>query len=272
MRYLVLVVAAMLVAGCGSSTRSTTRSPARTTTTAAAVPGDPEAESSPEWSYAGATGPARWGALDRAFRACATGRRQSPINLAHAARAKLPALRLAYGQSTLELESNGHSVEAASGPGNRLTVGGVHYSLVQFHYHAPSEHRIDGRSFPLELHLVNKSPDGQALVLGALVRAGHANPAFARLIAALPTHEGQHRTLTGFDPLSLLPGRGRAARYAYTGSLTTPPCTEGVRWNVFATPVELSPAQIRRFTSIYDHHNRPLQPRNGRPLVVGTGG
>lgn len=244
-----------------------------TTATAAHVStADPEAESSTKWSYMGADGPAHWGSLDPVYRACTTGRRQSPINLAHATRGTLPPLRFSYVKSTFELHNNGHSVEADAGPGNMISVSGVAYRLVQFHYHAPSEHRIDGHSFALELHLVNESISGQLLVLGVLIRPGRANARFNRLIAALPTHDGQHSHLTGFNPLSLLPDNGHGPRYAYSGSLTTPPCKEGVRWNVLATPVELSPAQIWRFTVIYDHNSRPLQPRNGRTVVLSTGG
>ena len=152
-----------------------------------------------------------------------------------------------------------------------MSLANVAYTLLQFHYHAPSEHRIDGRSFPLELHLVTRSASGELLVLGVLGRRGRSNPAFARLVAALPKRQGQHAKLTRFDPLSLLPAGGRGPRYAYSGSLTTPPCTEGVRWNVFAAPVALSAAQIRALTSIYSHTNRPIQPRNGRALVLGGG-
>jgi carbonic anhydrase len=266
-----LVGSAAFVTVYGSNGQSRAATAAHMTSIAPRLTADPEAESSPKWSYTGANGPTHWGSLDPAYRACATGRRQSPINLAHAMRGTLPPLRFSYGQSTFELHNNGHSVEADAGPGNTVSVSGVAYRLVQFHYHAPSEHRIDGRSFVLELHLVNESTSGQLLVLGVLIRPGRANPAFDRLIAALPTHDGQHSKLTGLNPLSLVPNRGRGARYAYSGSLTTPPCTEGVRWNVFATPLELSRAQIRRFTVIYDHHNRPLQPRNGRPVVLGAG-
>jgi carbonic anhydrase len=265
-----LSVSAALAAG-GWYGQSTTATAAHVST-AAAVTADPEAESSTKWSYTGADGPAHWGSLDPTYRACATGRRQSPINLAHATRGTLPPLRFSYVKSTFELHNNGHTVEADAGPGNTMSVSGVAYRLVQFHYHAPSEHRIDGHSFKLELHLVNESTSGQLLVLGVLIQPGRASPGFDRLIAALPAHKGQHSSLTGFNPLSLLPDSGHGSRYAYSGSLTTPPCKEPVRWNVFATPVALSPAQIGRFTAIYDHNSRPLQPRNGRAVVLDTGG
>jgi carbonic anhydrase len=236
---------------------------------AAGATAEPEADSSTKWSYTGAKGPAHWGSLDPKYHVCSTGRRQSPINLVRPARGRLPRLRFSYRNSSFALDNNGHSVEAEAGSGNVVTVSGVAYQLSQFHFHAPSEHWVGGRSFALELHLVNESSSGLLLVLGVLIRPGRANPAFNRLIAALPASPGQRRRLTGLNPLSLLPENGQGARYTYSGSLTTPPCTEGVGWNVFATPVELSPAQIRRFTAIYDHNNRPLQPSNGRAVRLG---
>ena len=232
---------------------------------------EPEAESSPNWSYSGANGPAHWGSIDPAYSACSTGAEQSPIDLTRAARRALPGLQLSLKSATFQLHNNGHSVEARAAASGGVNLGGVAYTLLQFHYHAPSEHRVDGRSFPLELHLVTRSASGQLLVLGVLIKRGRSNPAFARLLAALPKRQGEHAKLTRFDALSLLPAGGRGLRYAYGGSLTTPPCTEGVRWNVFAAPVALSAAQIRALTSIYSHTNRPIQPRNGRALVLGGG-
>jgi carbonic anhydrase len=264
-----LSMPAALVAGCGSDAHSTAANAAHVSPVDA-VSAHSEAGGA-KWSYSGANGPAYWGSLDPAYRACATGRSQSPINLTHARRGKLAPLRFSFRKSTFELHNNGHSVQADAVPGNTVRQSGVVYQLTQFHYHAPSEHQVNGRSFALELHLVNESASGQSLVLGVLIRPGRANPALARLIAALPAHVGRHAKLTGFNPLSLLPDRGRGPRYAYAGSLTTPPCTEGLRWNVFAKPVELSRAQIRRFTAIYDHTDRPLQARNGRVVVLGGG-
>jgi carbonic anhydrase len=265
----VLSLPATLVAGvCGEGSRITATGQVRN---AAAAIAEPEADSATKWSYTGANGPAQWGSLDPTYRVCSTGRRQSPINLVRPARGRIPRLRFSYRSSTFALNNNGHSVEAEVRSGNIVSVSGVAYRLSQLHFHAPSEHRVDGRSFALELHLVNESSSGRLLVLGVLIRPGRANPAFGRLIAALPASPGQRRGLTGLNPLSLLPEKGQGARYTYSGSLTTPPCTEGVGWNVLATPVELSPAQIRRFTAIYDHNNRPLQPTNGRAVRLGRG-
>jgi carbonic anhydrase len=260
-------VPAALIAGvCGGGLQITTAAHVRN---AALATPEPEANSSTKWSYTGANGPAHWGSLDPTYRVCSTGRRQSPINLVRPAPGRLPRLRFFYRNSSFALDNNGHSVEAEAGSGNIVTESSVAYRLSQFHFHAPSEHRVDSRSFALELHLVNESSSGRLLVLGVLVRPGRANRAFNRLIATLPASPGQRSTLTGLNPLSLLPEKGQGPRYTYSGSLTTPPCTEGVNWNVFATPVQLSAAQIRRLTAIYNHNNRPLQPSNGRAVRFG---
>jgi carbonic anhydrase len=264
-----LSLPAALIAGVRSEGSQIT-SPARVRNAAAAT-AEPEAHSSTKWGYTGAYGPAHWGSLDPTYRVCSAGQRQSPINLVRPARGTLPRLRFSYRNSSFAVDNDGHSLGAEAGSGNIVTVSGVAYQLSQFHFHAPSEHRVGGHSFALELHLVNKSSSGRLLVVAVLIRPGRANRAFDRLIAALPASPGQRRRLTGLNALSLLPEKGQGARYIYSGSLTTPPCTEGVSWNVFATPVELSPAQIRRFTAIYDHNNRPLQPSNGRPVRLGRG-
>jgi carbonic anhydrase len=267
--FVALSLSAALVAGASAGGSQITA--AAHVRNAAAGTAEPEADSSTKWSYTGADSPAHWGSLDPTYHVCSTGRRQSPINLVRSARGRLPRLRFSYRNSIFALHNNGHAVEAEAGSGNIVTASGVAYRLSQLHFHAPSEHRVGGRSFALELHLVHESSSGRLLVLGVLIRRGRANPAFARLIAALPAGPGQRRRLTGLNALSLLPEKGQGARYTYSGSLTTPPCTEGVGWNVFATPVELSPAQIRRFTAIYDHNNRPLQRSNGRAVRLGRG-
>lgn len=228
-------------------------------------------ESAPAWSYEGANGPPAWAALDPAYRACASGREQSPIDLSEATRGTIAQLHFAYEQGRFELRDTGRTVEATASRGSDVGVAGTLFRLEQFHYHAPSEHRIGTRGFALELHLVNRTAEGQLLVIGVLVEPGAPNPALDPLVEALPRTAGARTTLAGFDPMALLPERGRGPRYAYRGSLTTPPCTEGVLWNVLATPLQLSDAQITRFTALHRATNRPLQPRNGRALLLDDG-
>lgn len=182
-----------------------------------------------------------------------------------------PAPEVSYGSAPLELENNGHSVEAAVEPGNTVSLDGQEYGLTQFHVHAPSEHTLGGESLPLELHFVNQTEDGSAAALGVLVREGETNPAYDALVEALPAVEGETAEVGAIDLLDLLPeDPAGTERWSYEGSLTTPPCTEGVAWAVSAEPIEMSADQIAAFTDIYDGTNRPLQPLGDRELVLGS--
>jgi carbonic anhydrase len=254
LRALGVVVGLAVLAGCG---------------------GDDEEAGAPErpasFGYAGSEGPENWAALDPAYEACSAGDRQSPIDLVGGNERELPELELAYRPAELEIENNGHSLEAEYPPGSSLSIGGDEYELQQFHFHAPSEHRFDGRSLPLEFHFVHASEDGRIAVLGVLVEEGEDNRAFSPLTRATPAQEGARAPVGGTGKArDLLPDAVESApRWSYSGSLTTPPCTEGVRWEVLAEPIELSAAQIERYTAVYDATNRPLQPRNGRRIRLG---
>lgn len=223
----------------------------------------------PEFGYEGEVGPQHWGDLDPAYRPCSEGRRQSPVELADAEPAELPEIRFAYEPAELEVKNNGHSVEATYPPGSTIEVEGVEYELKQFHYHAPSEHRVDGRAAESELHFVHESEAGELVVIGALVEEGEENSAFAELSEALPAREGETARVPGqVNARDLLPADpGVAQRWSYDGSLTTPPCSEGVGWHVLKPPVELSGKQIARFTDVYEGNNRPLQPLGERTLL-----
>jgi carbonic anhydrase len=224
-----------------------------------------------DWSYSGATGPEHWGSIDPAYKLCSQGDQQSPIDLRDGERASPPKLTVGYSTSSLELGNNGHSVEALPEPQGGIELGGDQYDLIQFHFHAPSEHTIDGRSLPLELHFVNEAQDGSLAVLGVMAIEGAANPAYDKLIGALPGSEGETASVDGVDVAALLPAdAANAQRWFYNGSLTTPPCSEGVSWIVFAKPIELSAEQIAAFTDLYDHNNRPVHPLGSRSLALGS--
>jgi carbonic anhydrase len=232
---------------------------------------DPEAQNAADWSYTGAGGPAHWGSLNPDYEPCSEGGEQSPIDLRDAERASPPKLAIDYSTSSLELEDSGHSVEAVPEPQGGIELRGTRYDLIQFHFHAPSEHTFDGRSLPLELHFVNEAENGSLAVLGVMAVEGAANAAYDELIAALPDSEGKAATVTGVDVAALLPpDAADAERWVYEGSLTTPPCSEGVSWSVFAKPIELSADQITAFTRLYDHNNRPVQPLGSRSLTLGS--
>ncbi|HEU0015559.1 MAG TPA: carbonic anhydrase family protein [Longimicrobium sp.] len=227
--------------------------------------------SAPRYGYEGDEGPAHWGALSPAWAVCGIGRAQSPVKLERAAAAQAPPLRFGYQAGPLELRNNGHTVMVPIGGRGSLTVGTDHYTLQQYHFHTPAEHEVNGRRPAMELHLVHLAADLSVAAVGVLIEPGDHNPALEPLAANLPTAPGQVRRVPGsFDPASLLPAgwqRGLQS-FRYTGSLTTPPCGEGVHWFVLRAPVQASEDQIARFRRVMHHNSRPLQPLYGRVPTV----
>jgi carbonic anhydrase len=234
---------------------------------AAAVAAAPAAVAAPpHWTYEGAEGPAHWGDESPAFEACKLGKEQSPVDIHAAKAANLPALVFSYQPSPLHLINNGHTIQANVPPGSFLTVGGKQFSLVQFHFHHPSENTLNGKGFPLEAHLVHKDADGKLAVVAVLLAGGKANPFIASLWKYLPAQEGDESSPDGVtvDPKRLLPPQ--RAYFKFPGSLTTPPCSEGVTWLVFKTPVPLSKGEVSAFAAKYPNNARPVQPLNGRTI------
>jgi len=217
------------------------------------------------WGYEGAGAPARWGDLSPEFHLAKDGREQSPVDIRAAAPAPLPPLRFDYRPVPIRLVYNGHSVQENEDGGSYLGVDGERYKLEQFHFHSPSEHTVDGRSFAMELHFVHEGVDGEVAVVSVLIDEGAHNAAFDSMWRDLPDRaDPRQRSRTRIEVADLLPVDRRY--YAYRGSFTTPPCTEGVRWFVMRQPVSLSAAQIATFREVIYGNNRPVQPLNGRAI------
>ena len=221
-----------------------------------------------EWGYGVENGPAVWGQLSPEYALCTEGTHQSPIDLVNPTSAALPAIAFNYQPAALHIRNNGHTIEVAFPKGNWIEVDSTRYELLQFHFHAPSEHTVAGQPFAMEMHLVHQSKDGTLAVIGVLIERGSEHAAFNPLWAHLPGTPGaeQHIEQVSVDAGDLLPSA--RSSYRYDGSLTTPPCSEGVKWFVLTTPIELSEAQIASFTAIVHGNNRPVQPLNGRQLLV----
>ncbi len=229
------------------------------------------------WGYEAGNGPDQWGSMDPAWSLCAEGRGQSPIDLANATEFELPASEI-HTPSKQEVEvlnqagvigalDNGHTIQINSKTGETLSVGDKTYALVQFHFHAPSEHTVDGRHFPMEMHFVHQAQDGALAVVGVLIEDGARNPGIAPLWAQLAEAPGTETTVQiPADFADHVFSGDFNGIYHYDGSLTTPPCSEGVKWYVGRTPTQLSRDQIEAFTAIYDHNNRPVKPLNDRTL------
>ena len=223
------------------------------------------------WSYSGDTGPEHWSSLSPEFAACSNGAEQSPIDLTGGDGGP-PPLEVAYGGSPLAITNDGRTVNAAADGDHGMSLGGKAHRLDHFHFHAPSEHTLDGRALALELHFVHFADDGAAAVLGVLVVEGAVNPGWSAVADALANavNEGDGAEVAQTDLAALRPADpANSERWSYTGSLTTPPCTEGVAWTVFAEPIEMSAAQIAAFTAAYDSNARPVQPLGERTLTRG---
>lgn len=220
------------------------------------------------WSYSGESGPEHWGDLSPDFASCAKGVEQSPVDIPADAALNAADISFNYQPSALTIVNNGHTIQVNYDKGSSITLNGVRYDLVQFHFHAHSEHGLAGQFAPLELHLVHKNAKGGLAVVGVLLKAGAENPAYAAVLDNLPAAAGEPQVVSGasVDANQLAPAT--RTYWRYNGSLTTPPCTEGVQWLVMNTPVELSDAQIAKYTAIYSANARPLQPFNSRTFVL----
>lgn len=221
----------------------------------------------PHWSYEGAEGPEHWSAIAPEFATCATGRSQSPIDHGGFDAHRAVAISTDYHPGPLTLLHNGHTVQANFAPGSTLTSSGHSYALVQVHFHTPSEEAFNGTHYPMVAHFVHKDADGRLAVLGIVFEEGPENAELAKLIAHAPKTETAAHEIAGaaFNPAALLPHDLHVYRYA--GSLTTPPCSEGVNWHVALKPVTASKAQIEAIHAIIGNNARPVQPLNGRQLV-----
>jgi carbonic anhydrase len=222
------------------------------------------------WSYSGPTGPAHWGSLDPAYAACSDGRAQSPLNLRQVTRKPLRNPVFHYVAGRAAVHNNTHTVVAEAAPDSTLTVDGTTFGLLQIHFHVHSEHEVNGRIYPVEVHFVHKTADGDLAAVGVFVRQGPStNRAWQPYVRSLSVAPGQ-TVHPRIDWAAMLPDNLQSFRY--DGSLTTPPCTEGLTWVVLAHPVALSAAQIAAFRDAYDHNYRPLQPRHGRTILLETTG
>jgi carbonic anhydrase len=219
------------------------------------------------WSYDGPTGPQAWASLKPEFAPCASGTRQSPIDIRGGIGVDLEPVQFHYRPSGFSVVDNGHTVQVDLGVGNSIEAMGRRYDLVQFHFHRPSEERIDGRQFDMVAHLVHRDPDGRLAVVAVLLDRGSAHPIVQTVWNHLPLEKGEpYAPRATIDPDALLPQDRHY--YTYMGSLTTPPCSEGVLWMVMRQPVTISPEQIDIFARLYPMNARPLQAANGR-LIKG---
>ncbi|EGA68819.1 carbonic anhydrase [Vibrio sinaloensis DSM 21326] len=212
-----------------------------------------------DWGYKGEHGPEHWG--DFASE-CASGVNQSPINIESATDASLSKLQFDYQGKVISLLNNGHTLQTSLEGNNTLTVDGKVFSLKQFHFHTPSENHVDGKEYPLEAHFVHADKAGHLAVVAVFFELGKANPDLAQLLATVPSANSDVAIKIPFDADALLTNTNDY--YRFNGSLTTPPCSEGVRWLVLKAPQTVSAEQVKLFNQAMGNNNRPLQSLNAR--------
>jgi carbonic anhydrase len=221
------------------------------------------------WSYAGADGPDKWGDLDAANKVCSVGATQSPIDIGETVRATLPGLRMRWARRADTIVNNGHTIQVNFGDGSTLNAPGGAYKLVQFHFHRPSEHQINGKTYPMEVHFVHANPAGGLAVVGVLMETGGTNAVFNKIVATMPAAAGPPaRADAAINPNGLLPRK--LTYYRYSGSLTTPPCSETVDWLLLTDPVQVGGDDIAAFAKLYANNARPVQGGNRR-FVLRSG-
>lgn len=220
------------------------------------------------WGYTGDVAPKHWSELEKDYHTCVDGKSQSPINIQVTDHLGLTAMDLNYTTGSQTLVNNGHSVQVNIKEGSTFTMGSDVYELKQFHFHTPSENNINAKSYPLEIHFVHATKDNKLAVIAVMFEEGEANPVLAKIWKKLPTLKldvEQKCGLTADEVKSLMPENKEY--YEFTGSLTTPPCTEHVDWHVFKTPMTISKEQVQQFFNLYGHsNNRPIQDTNGREI------
>jgi carbonic anhydrase len=219
------------------------------------------------WGYDGDNGPQHWGELDSAYGVCSTGKNQSPVDISGTIEGDLPEIAFSYSSNASNVVNNGHTVQVNYAPGSTISVNGQQFELKQFHFHAPSENTLNGEHFPMEAHFVHADARGNLAVVAVMFREGAANPELEKAWSVMPEKAGESKPLTStVNAASLLPASHDY--YRFNGSLTTPPCSEGVVWLVMKDADTASKEQIERFTHAVHHdNNRPVQPLNARVIV-----
>lgn len=221
----------------------------------------------PHWSYEGAEGPDHWADIEPEFSTCAAGKNQSPINLTGFIKADLAPIQFDYKTGGEQVHNNGHTIQVNFAEGSSITLNGHTFALKQFHFHSPSENQINGKSFPMEAHFVHADTKGNLAVVAVMFEEGKTNEELEKAWKIMP-HKASEKMQLAEQILGTAIMPNAKDYYRFNGSLTTPPCTEGVTWLVLKTPVTASKQQIENFTQVMHHqNNRPVQPTNAREIL-----
>ncbi|MDJ0660331.1 MAG: carbonic anhydrase family protein [Crocosphaera sp.] len=223
---------------------------------------------SDSWGYEGENNPDRWGEISIEYETCSTGLLQSPIHLNHSNLIREEGnIETHYQDTPLVINNNGHTIQVDYQPGSYAIIDGQNYELKQFHFHAPSEHTLNGKKSEMELHLVHENEQGNLAVIGVFIEEGQANPTLAKIWENLSETQGiqevKEKKINATNFIANNP-----TYFHYQGSLTTPPCSENVVWNIIKEPLEASSQQIEQFMNLYPMNARPIQEQNNRVVEL----
>lgn len=221
-----------------------------------------QAGSSGHWGYEGKQGPQNWAALKSEFAVCGEGKRQSPINIDRSVSADLGSIEFNYQDTDIEVLNNGHTIQVNNNAESSIRIGAREFKLLQFHFHSPSENTVGNKPYDMELHLVHKNDADELAVVGVFLKSGDANSQLDKFWSDMPAKKGKKMLKASINPQDLLPAN--KSFYHFKGSLTTPPCSEGVNWFVMKDPVEVSTGQVKKFLAVVGENARPVQANNGR--------
>lgn len=282
LQFFVCVLSIAIIAACAPASNGDEQETPDTDT--AQIEQEPEQAKPAEtarpahWGYQGEDGPANWGKLSPAYAACAQGKQQSPVNIPGKGTGKdvqlefdykTTSFAVAHNEHMHDILDNGHTIQCSVDEGSTFKLGDVTYNLKQFHFHTPSEHTIDGKNLPMEMHFVHQSDDGHVAVVGVLFEEGEKpNENIAMIIANLPANKGETNTVEGENiDLAIHLPRNKSV-YHYKGSFTTPPCTEDVQWVILRDRLTVTKDQVQAISARIGPNNRPVQALNDREVVV----
>jgi len=265
---IIFLLVVSLISSLANAANSDNHSPAHPSKQSKLHNTTPTHQHETHWGYTGAGGPHAWGELLNEYSTCKTGKYQSPVDISSVTIGPMPNIRLNYKSSTVRVINNGHTIKVEYDAGSTIQVSAKSYQLLQFHFHSPSEHTIGGKAYPMVAHLVHQASDGHLGVLAVLFIEGRENAFLQQFWNSLPQNQGDKFVdrKTKINMKNLLPRK--LQYFNYIGSLTTPPCSEGVNWMLLAHPVEASRQQIDKFLALFPQSVRPVAPLNGRVVIL----
>lgn len=218
------------------------------------------------WGYAGEGSPDKWGHMKSEFATCSVGKEQSPIDIGDASKGDLVKIDFSYKASGAKVLNNGHTIQVNLDAGNTIKIGSQTYNLLQYHFHSPSENTIKKKPYDMEVHLVHKNDKGELAVVGVMLQGGGSNKALEPVWSSISKEANKEVALTAqFNPADLLPAK--QSFYHFKGSLTTPPCSEGVNWFVMKEAINVSAEQVKAFVATVGSNARPVQALNTRKVA-----